>query len=170
MPGLCLLFHVTVSEYTVIWLCFCKAYYIHIMFPGVSLTRCSGSQGGEETGWEALMGKWANVLSPPLESSLKGLERWCRGLFPSPPYVLPSLLQQWRSPAAGAEPSFGQTRHAHQRNTRHWWLHWAEIRLPSIRSKKGLLWKLGFPRLGVILPCCNHCVYLNQVHFQLLEC
>ena len=72
----------------------------------------SGSQGERRQGWEALMGKWASALSPPLESSLKGLERWCRGLFsfslPPPPlmfFSLPlSLLQQRRSPAAGDEP------------------------------------------------------------------
>lgn len=34
----------------------------------------SGLPGAREDG-EALMGKWASALSPPLESSLKGLER-----------------------------------------------------------------------------------------------
>lgn len=162
----CLVFRaVCLHRIWVFLVCFCKVYYIHTLFPGVSIslcsvTLCSRLPGGEETCWEALMGKWASTLSPPLESSLKGLERWCRGLFPSPPppplmfFFLPQ--QQRRSPAAGAEPGFGQTHHAHQRNTRHWWLHWAEIRLPSIRNWKSLLWKIGFPRLGVFLPCCAH--------------
>lgn len=175
MPGLCRVFHVTVLEHSVIWLCFCEAYYIHIMFPGVSLTRCSGSPcsrlpGGRGDGLGSSDGKVGQRSQPSTGELLKRPGEMMSWTLSSPPYVFPSLLQQWRSPAAGAEPSFGQTRHAHQRNTRHWWLHWAEIRLPSIRSKKGLLWKIGFPRLGVILPCCNHCVYLNQVRFQLLEC
>lgn len=97
--------------------------------------------------WEALMGKWASALSPPLESSLKGLERWCRGLFPFLPlcFFPPSCSS---GEAREQSEGFGQTHHAHEWNTRHWWLHRAEIRLPSITSLERLVMKDRISRSG----------------------
>lgn len=43
---------------------------------------------------------------------------------------------------------FGQTHHAHEWNTRHWWLHRAEIRLPSITSLERLVMKDRISRSG----------------------
>lgn len=129
-----------------------------------SVTLCSRLPGGEETGLGSSDGKVGQRSQPSVGELLKRPGEMMSWTLSSLMFF-PSLLQQWRSPAAGAEPGFGQTHHAHQRNTRHWWLHWAEIGPPSIRSCKGLLWKIGFPGLGLIMPCCTHCC-INWVRFE----
>lgn len=55
---------------------FLKADNVPVVFPGVPVSvPGSREEGGGERRWEALMGNWASALGPPLESSLKGLER-----------------------------------------------------------------------------------------------
>lgn len=126
-----------------------------------------GSQGERRQGWEALMGKWASVFQPSTGERLKRPGEMMSWTLSFPPLMcFSSLLQQRRSPGAGAEPGFGQTHHAHQRNIRQWWLHWAEIKLPSIRRWKGLLWNVGFPGLGVVLSCFTHLVCFNLMLFE----
>lgn len=50
---------------------FIKAYYIHIIFPGVSLSECSGSQGGQETGLGSSDGKVGLHFQPSTGELLK---------------------------------------------------------------------------------------------------
>lgn len=84
--------------------------YICIVFP-ITLnlfaqTHCvPGSLRERRWGWEALMGKWASSLSPPLESSIKGLERWCRGLCPPPPHSLCFFFLFPPSPQQAEKPN-----------------------------------------------------------------
>lgn len=66
-------FSLTLSECGLTWLCLGGEYYIHIVFHVSLSLRLPG--GVRRRGWEVVMGKWASALSPPLESSLKGLER-----------------------------------------------------------------------------------------------
>lgn len=98
--------------------------------PAYKLSHNVFQAAGEERrwGWEDLMGKWASSLSPPLESSLKGLERWCRGLsLPTQTLLLLfSSLRQQTEKSPGAKPGSGQTHQAQERNTPIWWLHRAK--------------------------------------------
>lgn len=67
---------------------FIKAYYIHIIFPGVSLSECSGSQGGQETGLGSSDGKVGLHFQPSTGELLKRPgEMMLWTLSPPPCYV-----------------------------------------------------------------------------------
>lgn len=134
---------------------------IHIVFPVVSLslrsvTLSSRLPGGEETGLGSSDGKVGQRSQPSTGELLKRpgeMMSWTLFLFSSPPPLcfFPSLPPSCSSGEARQQEtsqSFGRARHAHHRNTRHWWLHRAEIRPPSIRKPGRLVMKDRISRIG----------------------
>lgn len=79
---------------------FIKAYYIHIIFPGVSLSECSGSQGGQETGLGSSDGKVGQHFQPSTGELLKRPGEMMLWTL-SPPHVMFFSLP----PAAVEKPS-----------------------------------------------------------------
>ena len=150
---------------------------IHIVFPVVSLslrsvTLSSRLPGGEETGLGSSDGKVGQRSQPSTGELLKRpgeMMSWTLFLFsppPPPPLFSPPPPPPPPPPAPPPAPprppscssgearqqetsqSFGRARHAHHSNTRHWWLHRAEIRPPSIRKPGRLVMKDRISRIG----------------------
>lgn len=122
---------------------FCLHYLSQIVTVSCSVTPCSRLPGGKETRLGSFDGKVGQRSQPSTGELLKRpgeMMSWTLSFSPlrfffffPPSYSSGEARQQ--------SQGFGQTHHPHEWNTRHWWLHWAEIRLPSITSLERLVMK-----------------------------